>query len=146
MKRPIEIKGVIIIEIILAVAAIPSGIILILDPSGRSLGIDFLLDYLPLIDFTPVGLWLFFVFGILPIILAVGLWLTKFWSWFVAVILAIVEIIWIAIQIVLLYEIGLSPLQALVAGFGVATIFLLFMPASRHYVSLRRISAESGET
>lgn len=142
MKRPIEIKGVIIIEIALALAAIPSGVILILDPTGRSLGMDFMLEYLPIIDFTPVGLWLFIVFGILPIVLAVGLWLTKFWSWFVSVVLGVIEIVWIAIQLTMFYMIGVSPLQALVAGFGVATIFLLFMPASRHYVRIRRIPAE----
>lgn len=139
MRRPIEIKGVIIIEIILALAAIPCGIILLLDPSGRALGMNFMLDYLPLIDFTPIGLWLFFVFGILPIILAIGLWLTKFWSWIVAIVLAVIELIWIAIQIFLFSEVGYSPLQALVAGFGVATIFLLFMPASRHYIAIRKM-------
>lgn len=134
MKKPIEIKGVVLLEVIVAFMGISSGILLLLDPTGSILGIDFLLQYLPLSDFVLVGLWLLSAFGFLPIAVALGLWLTKRWAWAVSLILGCIEIVWIIVQVFLLYEVGISPMQPFIAGIGAATIFLLLMPASRYYV------------
>lgn len=137
MKKPVQIKGVVLLEIIVAIMGISSGIVLLVDPTGRTLGIDFLLQYLPISDFITVGLWLISAFGFFPIAIAIGLWLTKRWAWVLSIILGMAEIVWIVAQVILLYEIGVSPMQPLIAGVGVATIFLLLMPASRFYIEKR---------
>jgi hypothetical protein len=68
-------KILVLVELFLAFTAINGGAILLVDPSGTSLGLQSLLSYLPfyLHDFALVGVWLIAVYGVLPIVLAAGL-------------------------------------------------------------------------
>ncbi|WP_455284711.1 hypothetical protein [[Eubacterium] cellulosolvens] len=80
---------------------IGSGQQLLADPSRRSLRMEFSLEHLPVRDFTPVGAWLLIVFGVVPVLIART---RKRWAWTAALTLAAVEVIWIAVQMPLLYR------------------------------------------
>jgi len=55
-----------------------TGLALILDPSGKALGISTsLLDKTPVKDFLLVGLFTFLIFGIFPLVAVIGLFRRK---------------------------------------------------------------------
>lgn len=133
MKKPFPIIVLISIELIFGILGIPSGAILLSDPSGKTMGLDFLLNYVPLRDLTIIGAWLFLVYGVVPIVVALGLWMGKRWAWTIALILAVVEVIWILGQIILLYRVGFTILQPIIGGLAIVTVYLLYRPSVKAY-------------
>ena len=118
MERPSGAKVVIILELFVAFLGIASGLNLLVDPSGRSMGLNVVLHLLPLSDFTLLGVWLFSVYGVLPILLSLGLWMGRILAWRGALILAGVEIIWVTGQT---YWVGLHVLQGIIGAVAVTT-------------------------
>ncbi|MCP8311301.1 MAG: hypothetical protein L6N94_07360 [Candidatus Methylarchaceae archaeon HK01M] len=130
MVRPSGLKVLVILELFIASLGIASGLNLLADPSGKGLGLDVIIDKVPLDDFTLLGIWFLIIYGFLPVSLAYGLWTGKFWSWTVAMILAIVELIWVIGQI---YFVGMNIWQAIIGVIALLTLYLLYRPSVKTY-------------
>ena len=133
MTRPLSIIILVAVELILAFISIGGGVTLLADASGKTLGLQPLIPYLPfnLHDFALVGVWLIAVFGVLPIILAAGLWKGKRWAWKVALGLGAVLILWIVAEVFLFYSFGFTYFYPLIGGIGLITVILLYLPSTR---------------
>jgi hypothetical protein len=136
-KRPLGIKIAVAALISLAVTSIGGGGILLDDPSGKSMDIQFIVPYLPfnLHDFYLVGVWLIAVFGMLPIVLAAGLWFGKGWAWIGSIGLGAIVVTWILAEIYLFYSFGFVFFYPLVGGIGALTIIALCLPSTKRYFS-----------
>ena len=134
-KRPTGIKIVVATLILLTITSIGGGAILLDDPSGRSMGIQFIIPHMPfnLHDFFLVGIWLIAVYGVLPIILAGGLWFGKKWAWLGALGLGAVLVTWILVEVYLFYSFGLTIFYPLIGGIGLLTIAMLYFRSTREY-------------
>jgi hypothetical protein len=137
-NRPLGIKVLVPIQILLSIIAIPSGVLLILFPKGDAIGAQMILPYLTqqlpfLRDFAPVGIFLLVVYGLLPIALTYGLWTRKKLAWDFTLLLGVTEIIWIAAEIGMFYQLGFIFFYPLIAGMGVVTIALCLVPSVRRY-------------
>lgn len=128
------------VQAVLAVIAIPSGVVFLVDPSGGLLGGQFVLPYLtkslPFIhDFVPVGIWLITVYGALPILFDAGLLKRARLAWLLTLALGVTVVAWIAVELALFYSaLGFTPMYPLIGGIGVATVVLaLLPPVTRYY-------------
>ena len=137
VKRTLGVKVLLLVELFVALGGISAGINLLADNSWVSMGLETLLPYLSFLqDFTLVGMWLTTVYGVLPLILAVGLWMrasAKRWAWFVALVLGAVLIVWILTEVVIFYSLGFTFLYPLYAVIGALTIGVLCLPSVRRY-------------
>ena len=146
--RPLGIKMLMALLVFLAVGGIPTGLALMADPSGQSVGLPLsLLEDLPVHDFALVGLWLFSVYGVIPLIVAYGLWTRKRWSWtdsligwthahwawMGAVILGVILIIWTSFETVLW---GPFVLMMIYGALGFAVLCLSLLPSVRRHLAL----------
>jgi hypothetical protein len=115
--------GLGLIQLFVSIAAIPSGIILILDPTGHKLGLPVqLLDYSPFGDYLVPGLILFAVHGFAGLIGALLSLSKRKYAGNLGIILGLALMIWIAAQV---YWIGpVSWLQPLMFLLGVAEVLL----------------------
>jgi hypothetical protein len=132
--------------IFLAVGGIPTGLALMADPSGRSVGLPLsLLKDLPVHDFALVGLWLFSVYGVVPLIIADGMWTRKRWSrtdslagrthvnwaWMGVVMLGLILITWTTIEMVLW---GPFVLMIIYSALGFAMLGLSLLPSVKRHL------------
>ena len=131
MARPNAIYGIIVLELIIAILGIASGYSLLSDPSGKGLGLDVVKDKIPFQNLTLLGLWFVGPYGVLPASLAYGLWTGRDWPWRPALILAVVEVIWVIVQIPM---VGPSILQAVIGSIALLTIYLLYRPSVKNYL------------
>lgn len=138
--RPIGVVLLVAVQAVLAVVAIPSGIMFLLDPGGALLGGQFILPSLtktlPFIhDFVPVGIWLITVYGLLPILFDAGLLRRARLAWLLTLALGVTVVAWIAVELALFYSaFGFTPMYPLIGGIGLATIVLaLLPPVARYY-------------
>jgi hypothetical protein len=140
--RPIWVMLLVAVQALLAVIAIPSGALFLLDPSGGILGGQFVLPYLtkslPFIhDFVPVGIWLIAVYGVLPVLFDAGLLRRARLAWLLTLILGLTVIGWIAAEMTLFAALGFTPMYPLIGGIGAATVLLSLLPPVKGYY-LRR--------
>ena len=140
-KRPTGIIILVVAEVVLAITSIGGGRILLADPLGKTLGLQPLIPYLPfnLHDYTLVGVWLIVTFGLLPLILAAGFWFRKIWAWRVGLGLGAILIIWIIAEVSMFYSFGFTFFYPLIAGIGMITIVLLYLPSTRQYFFVRAL-------
>lgn len=121
LKYNIDLIVLTILESIIGIGAFFGGISMLQDPTGISMFQQDLRSYIILPDFFLPGLWLIFVYGFGTFIFLIGIWLKYRFAWIIGLLISISEIIWIGIQIVLLYSVGfifwqlLIPLIALIA-------------------------------
>ena len=117
MKKLIFRNALITLMALLGIGAIYGGGLLIISPSGELLGVPHeLLEPSPFDSFLIPGIILFFVLGVMPIVLAFAL-VRKFdiklfqklnvfkdmhWSWSFSIYVSFALIIWIQVQMVLL--------------------------------------------
>ena len=127
------IYGLMVLELIIAILGIATGINLLSDPSGKGLGLDAVKDKIPFQNLTLLGLWFIGPYGLLPASLALGFWMGKHWAWTPALILAIIELIWVIVQIPM---VGPSILQVIIGVIALATIYLLYRPTVKRYLGL----------
>jgi predicted small integral membrane protein len=133
MAKPSVIYGLIILELIIAILGIASGIGLLTDPSGKGMGLDVIKDKIPFQNLTLLGLWFIGPYGVLPTVLAFGIWTGKQWAWIPALLLAIIELIWVIAQIPM---VGPSILQLIIGAIALATIYLLYRPSVKRHLGL----------
>jgi len=135
MTRPIEIYAVSAIMIFFSVLAFPTGYLFITDPTGASMGIEFAIQYLPVIhDFLPVGIFLLTVYGVAPLIIVYGLLTARSWAWTAGVGFGAVAVLWILLQVFTMYQMGFIFFQPLIAGLGLITIYLLNRRNARKFL------------
>ena len=79
------------------------------------------------------GIFLLIVYGFLPIIIVFGLWNQKKWAWRLTLPLGLVEIAWIATEVILFYNLGFFFFYPIIAGMGVATSALCLLPSVRRF-------------
>ena len=127
------IFGLIVLELIIAILGIATGINLLLDPSGKGLGLDAVKDKIPFQNLTLLGLWFVGPYGLLPALLAFGVWTGKLWAWRPSLILAIIELIWVFVQIPM---VGPHIFQVVIGAIALATIYLLYRPTVKRYLGL----------
>jgi hypothetical protein len=138
-RRPNTVKVIIFIELFIAFLGLATGSNLLADPSGRSIGLDVLKDKIPFQNLALLGLWFIGPYGVFPAVLGYGFFKGKRWAWKPALYLAIVEVIWVLIQIPM---VGRSYLQAAIGLIALSTIYLLYRPTTLEYINL---STHDGE-
>ncbi len=140
-KRPLGIKIAVIVELVLAYISIGAGVELVHDPLGKTFGLQPLIPYMPfnLHNFVLVGVWLIVVYGMLPIILAAGLWFGKKWARLGSICLGAIVVTWILAEVFLFYSFGFTFFYPLIGGIGLATIVLSYLPSTREYTSSKSL-------
>jgi len=104
MKRIANILG--IVQVFIAVGALPAGLSLIINPDGTDMGLPLdLLSDSPFKDFLIPGIFLFTLNGLLPAIGAYFSFTRKKHAGILGIGLGIILMLWISIQV---YFIGLS--------------------------------------
>lgn len=143
MRRSGWVWPLLVLLVVLAFGGLYGGVAMLLDPSGRALGMEGILPLLPVRGFVLPGLFLLLVMGVAPIGLAYGLLrrpalavmapverLTgHHWAWSATIALVAVLAVWLAIQGVL---IGFRwPIQFVTAANGGAILVLALLPPVR---------------
>ena len=131
-KRPSAIKVLIIIELFIALLGLATGLSLISDPSGKAIGLDIFKDKIPFQNLTLLGLWFVGPYGLLPVLIAYGVYTGKLWVWKPSLYLAIIEVVWVLVQISM---VGRSYLQAVIGFIAIATIYFLYRPSVQEYLN-----------
>ena len=146
MKYNIDLVIFTILELIIGLGAFIGGIIMIQDPTGKTMFKQDLRSYIILPDFFLPGLFLIIAFGFGTLIFLAGLWLNYRFAWVFGVLLSITELIWIGIQIILLYSVGLIVWQVIIPLIAlIALIFLLInQNKKKFYLNGKIILAKYG--
>lgn len=122
---------------VVGAGATVAGAMLLLDPSGGTLGLPrSLLGATSFADYRIPGLLLFVAVGLFGLVAAAGLVLRARWAWPVGVTYGIVVVGWIAVQVVLLGYV--SVLQPAVGLAGFAIVVSLTVPAVADAYDARR--------
>ena len=144
-KRPVGSKILIAFLVFYGILGLISGGLLMSDPSGASLGFTSeIRDKVPFQSFLPVGLFLFFIYGLGSLILAFGAMTRKetvfgrvsrltgyHWSWVGCMALTLVLVIWLAVEGSL---IGLDwPATYFTVLIGIGIFIMSVIPATRKY-------------
>jgi len=145
-KRPLGAILLAVALVIYGVMGVISGIILIADPSGAGMGFTSdIRDDIPFQSFLPVGLFLFTVFGLVPLLLTYGAITKKelaferiselsgfHWSWTGGMLLVLALVLWLAVEGML---IGLDYAATyMTVVLGTAVFLALMLPSTRrHY-------------
>jgi len=145
-KRPFGALFLTIVLVFYGLMGVVSGLILISDPSGAGMGFTSdIRDRIPFQSFLPVGLFLFTVFGLVPLLLAYGA-LTKkemvfgkisemsghHWSWTGGMLLVAALVLWLMVEGALIGLDYAATYMTVVLG---SLVFLaLALPSTRrHY-------------
>jgi hypothetical protein len=152
-SRPVAVMVLIALEVLLAFLGFASGITFLLDPSGKTHGMDTtLLATTPIGDFTLVGLFFVACYGILPSLATYGLWKLPRWRWTDAVnkwtghnwawtataATGVILILWIAVEVMLVGSPNGFPrfLQVMMTLMGIVILALAMLPRVRAYAKL----------
>jgi hypothetical protein len=101
------------------------------DPSGKSMGLDILREKIPFQSFILLGLWFVGPYGILPVTLAYGMYRGYLWVWKPSLLLAVVEVIWVLVQLPMF---GWGVLHVVYGSIGLASIYFLYRPSVKEYL------------
>ena len=128
-----------------AISALPVGLSLIINPTGKGIGIPLeLLRESPFDNFFIPGLFLFIVLGLFPVLILYGLQTKKYfktaqklnlynnyhWSLSFSYYLGFILILWINMQ--LLFRIGFHVFHFIYTMVGLLIIFISHLPATKN--------------
>ena len=145
MPRPLSSGILIALLLFYGIMGLVSGALLISDPTGGGLGFTTdILEKVPFHSFLPVGLFLFFIYGLGSMVLAWGALTRKetmfrrvsvmgghHWSWVGGMMLMLVLVIWLAVEGSF---IGLDwPATYFTVLIGVGIFAMLVLPSTRTY-------------
>lgn len=148
-SHPASVKMLVFLEILFGILGTISGILLMADPSGALLGFSSdIIEKIPFQSFFPVGLFLFLIYGILPIVLGIYSWtgnelffkeISKaggiHWTWQAAMGIIAVLVIWLIVEGAL---IGLDfPPTYFTVLIGAAIFVTLVLPSTRKYFAVK---------
>jgi hypothetical protein len=143
MGPRVALGALVVAMLFLAFGGLYGGLAMVRDPSGASLGMDAVLPQLPVPNYVLPGLFLVTVMGLVPLVLAYGLWTRPAWRWAAAVTrssghhwawtltltLGLVLVSWLTLQG---WLIGFGwPIQFVTAGNAVAIVGLALLPVVR---------------
>jgi hypothetical protein len=146
MQKPITLWLLIASLIFLSFGGFYGGILMLTDPSGKSLQMDAVLPQLLVPNYILPGLFLFFVMGLAPLVLTFSLltrpkWIRfpnligHYWAWTVTLGLGIALMLWLALQAFL---IGFQwPIQYVTAVNGFLIVLLALVPRVRRYFEIK---------
>lgn len=140
-SRPGALKILIALEAVFGVAGFASGIPLVYDSSGKTMGLSLdLLKRTPVGDFFLVGLFFMAFYGLLPLLASYGLltkkrwtwtdilnkWTGELWGWTASVMVGVILLLWIAFELLTMGFLSGSGgvLQIAMAGLGVVMLAL----------------------
>ncbi len=144
MKKSISTFLLIFLVCFQMISAIPSGLMMILDPSGATLGVPLnMLEPSPFSDFLIPGLFLFSILGIFPILIVYGLLKKpnfKFanrlnllkdhhWSWTFSYYLGLLLVLWINMQLFFIKSWDI--LHFVYSMLGVLIIVVTHLPSTK---------------
>ncbi len=156
MKRSISANLLILLIFLQAISAVPSGLSLLIDPSGKGIGLPpGALENTPFNNFLIPGLYLFIVLGLLPLITLYGLltrkklnwaqkinWDKKFhWSCTFSFYIGLLLILWISMQ--LYFGITFNNLHFSYTILGVLIIILSQLPSTKKDYTQEIIDSQS---
>jgi len=130
-RKPRSIVALLFVEGFSSFCGFVGGIPLLLDPSGKMLGLPLsTLSSLPfhITDFFLPALWLFLVYGVGFALLTYLLWSGRLYSWSIAVILCVIWLGWITFEVIF---IGPSPLILVWYFPQILALILLTWPGIR---------------
>jgi hypothetical protein len=130
--------------ILLILGGLYGGIAMLADPSGSSLGLDGVIDQLPVSDYVLPGLFVGTAFGLVPILLGYALimrlqwslfdrlfrWCKHYWAWTSCLLLAGTIAVWLTYEGLL---IGMYPITNFTALLGFLILVLSLLPSVRRY-------------
>jgi len=139
----------IVFELLYGVMGIVSGLILMSDPSGAGLGFTpEIRDDIPFQSLLPVGLFLFFLFGLTPLVLALGAvtrreyafgkvseMLSRHWSWTGGVMLMVALVLWLLVE-GLLIGLDYAATYFTVLMGAVISVMLLLPSIRKYYMAM----------
>ena len=156
MKRSISSNLLILLIFFQAISAIPSGLSLLSDPTGKGIGLPLdVLDNTPFKNFLIPGLFLFVVLGLLPLTTLYGLlsrnklkwaekinWDKKFhWSYTFSYYIGFLLILWINMQ--LYFGITFNKLHFSYTILGILIITLSQLPGTKRDYTQENIDSQS---
>jgi hypothetical protein len=145
MKRPLTLWFLLFCLLFLAIGGLYGGIAMLTDPTGGSLQLTEVLPLLPVSNYVLPGMFLLFVMGVTPLVLAYALlarphwswaqklshWSGYHWAWTGTLALGVTLALWLVVQGLL---IGFRwPIQFITAGNGLLIVALALAPAVRHF-------------
>lgn len=145
-RRPGMVYGLFGLLVFLGIGAVAGGLLLIMNPDGKSMGMPATMMQRALFnDYRIPGVLLFLVFGVLPLAVAYSLlkrpdWrlfdrlnpfkeLHSAWAW--SLYIGFGQIIWITVQTYVLNAVGVVHLFYIALGLAIQAVTLL--PAVRGY-------------
>ncbi len=132
-RRPITIILLIILLVFLGLGGFVGGIPMQVDPTGSSMGLPAgLLENLPIDNFVLPGLFLIVVMGIIPIVIAVGVWRRSDWAWVATLAIGGVLVLWILFQFILWGE--PIAIQYFYLMLGLVIFAMGWLPSTRRYL------------
>ncbi len=131
MRLKLDLVFVTILEIILGIGAVFGGLAMIEDPTGISFFQQDLRKYIIVPDFLIPGLFLFFAFGICTFIVLIALWMNYRIGWIGAMMISLTELVWIVVQIILLYKVGFIIWQVIIPVIALIMILFLILKQNR---------------
>jgi len=152
-SRPAAVYVLIVLELILAFLGFASGGNFVADPTGESHDMDLeTLEGTPVGDYLLVGVFFVTCYGILPVLVASGLWrlprwrwtdpINKWtkqnWAWTAAGTTGVILVVWIAVEVIYIGSPEGFPrmLQIIMTLFGIVILALAFLPRVRAYARL----------
>ena len=145
VKRPISSKVLMALLVFYGILGLISGALLMADPTGGGLGFTSdIVEKVPFHSFLPVGLFLFFIYGVGSLTLTYGALSRKetifakvselagyHWSWVGGILLTLVLVIWLVIEGGL---IGLDwPATYFTVLIGAGIFVMLILPSTSKY-------------
>lgn len=130
--RPAALWVLLALLLVQGVGGIAGGLSLALRPDGSIMRMPVsYLDGSPFPDYLVPGLILLLVLGVLPLVVAVGLWKERRWAWYGSVVVGCGLMIWILVEMTIIpYDI----LQIVFGGVGVLIFVVsLLRPVRRFY-------------
>lgn len=121
-RRPLSglDKALMALELLLAVGAVPAGLLMIIRPSGSLMSMPLtMLDGSPFQDFLWPGVILLAAIGVLPLVVVWGAWRRRAWAPEGHVAVGAVLIGWIVVEWLM---IGYNWLQPVYLGLGIAIL------------------------
>ncbi len=155
MKRPVSSYILLFLVLFQALGAIPSGCSMIVDPTGRLMGLPItVLEQSPFSNFLIPGLFLGIVLGLFPLVVAYGLITKKefpilqrinlhkkyHWALSGSFYLGIVLVLWIGVQ--LYFGMGFHILHFVYATLGVLIIVFSQLPDSKAYYVMEQYRSD----